>query len=274
MDSVERVDAAAAFLRASILPPPTVGVVLGSGLGRFAERVEDAVVLPYEQIPHWPPARVIGHAGQLVAGRVAGRRLVVLSGRAHYYEGHSLDAVVFGVRVLARLGVGVVVLTNAAGGIAPALDPGTLMVIDDHVNLMGANPLMGPNDERFGPRFPDMTDAYSRRLRDIADRAAAEAGIRIAHGIYAAVHGPSYETPAEIRMLRLAGADLVGMSMVPEVIVAVHGGATVLGMSVVTDLAVAEEPEPLSHEIVVRAAQEAAPRVGAIVGALVEGEEA
>jgi purine-nucleoside phosphorylase len=188
-----------------------VAIVLGSGLGAFASSLEDAVSAPYGQIPNWPASAVVGHAGTLAVGTLAGRRVAALSGRAHYYEGHTLQTAAFATRVMGRLGVRTLILTNAAGGINLGFKPGTLMVIDDHINLMGGSPLFGPNDERLGPRFPDMTEAYSKRLRGLADEAAKSRGVAIAHGVYVAMHGPSYETPAEIRFLRTIGADAVGM---------------------------------------------------------------
>jgi purine-nucleoside phosphorylase len=249
---------AATWLRARVPETPQVGVVLGSGLGAFADRVEDAVRFDYRDIPHWPPAAVVGHAGTLVAGRVRDRPAVVLAGRAHVYEGHDLRTVTFPVRVLGVLGVRTLLLTNAAGGVNTAFAQGALMVVDDHLNLMGSNPLIGPNDDRFGVRFPDMTEVYSRRLRGLADAAAAEAGIRVAHGIYAALHGPSYETPAEIRYLRTIGADAVGMSTVPEAIAARHMGVEVLGISCITNMAAGILPKPLHHDEVMATAQRVA----------------
>lgn len=250
---VEQVEQAAAFLRAEA-PPADVAVVLGSGLGALAGRVEAAVRLPYSRIPHWPASAVVGHAGTFIGGTLAGRRVAVLSGRSHFYEGHPLRTVTFGVRVLGRLGVRTLILTNAAGGINTTFEPGTLMVIDDHINLMGSNPLVGPNDERFGPRFPDMTEVYSRRLRAVADEAGAAEGIPVRHGVYVGLHGPSYETPAEIRFLRIIGADAVGMSTVPEAIAARHMGLDVLGISCITNPAAGVLPEPLDHDEVMAVA--------------------
>jgi purine-nucleoside phosphorylase len=248
----------ATWLRARVRETPQVGVVLGSGLGAFADRVEDALQFNYPDIPHWPPAAVVGHAGTLVAGRVRDRPVVVLAGRAHVYEGHDLRTVTFPVRVLGVLGVRTLLLTNAAGGVNTSFAQGALMVVDDHLNLMGSNPLIGPNDDRFGPRFPDMTEVYSRRLRGLADAAAAEAGITIAHGVYAALHGPSYETPAEIRYLRTIGADAVGMSTVPEAIAARHMGIEVLGISCITNMAAGVLPKPLDHHEVMATARRVA----------------
>jgi purine-nucleoside phosphorylase len=244
----ERVEEAAAWIRSRCGELPRIAVVLGSGLGPFAETLADAYITPYSAIPHWPPSGVIGHDGRLVVGTTAGRRLAALAGRAHFYEGLALGDVVFATRVMARLGVRQLVLTNAAGGINTRFASGTLMVIDDHINLLGSNPLIGTNDERFGPRFPDLTDVYSARLRHIADEAAAARGIPLVHGIYVACHGPSYETPAEVRWLRSTGADAVGMSTVPEAIAARHMGIEVLGISCITNMAAGVLATPLAHD--------------------------
>jgi purine-nucleoside phosphorylase len=244
----ERVEEAAAAVRARCGELPQTAIVLGSGLGDFADTLLDAIATPYGELPHWPASRVVGHAGRLVIGNVAGRRIAALSGRAHFYEGHDLSTVAFATRVMGRLGVKQIVLTNAAGGINTGFAQGALMVIDDHINLLGTNPLVGPNDDRFGPRFPDMTEVYSSRLRTIADAAARARGVPISHGVYVAVHGPSYETPAEIRYLRTIGADAVGMSTVPEAIVARHMGVEVLGISCITNMAAGVLPQPINHE--------------------------
>jgi len=242
-------------------------IVLGSGLGGVAQALSEPVEMPYAAIPNWPAPGVAGHSGRLSVGTLSGRRVAVLSGRVHAYEGVPLPAVVFAARVMARLGVSTFVCTNAAGGIAPTLAPGTIMVIDDHLNLLGASPLTGPNDERFGPRFPDMSEAYSRRLRAVADEAALARGVKLAHGVYACVPGPSYETPAEIRYLRAIGADAVGMSTVPEVIAARHLGVDVLGLSCITNMAAGLLPQPLSHDEVLETAR----GVGRAMSALLEG---
>jgi purine-nucleoside phosphorylase len=263
----QRVQEAAAWLRARMAPAPDVAIVLGSGLGGFADRVAHATTIGYAEIPHWPGSAVVGHAGRLVAGEVAGRRVAVLSGRVHFYEGHDLGTVVFATRVLGVLGVRTLLLTNAAGGINTGFNRGALMVIDDHINLLGANPLVGSNDERFGVRFPDMTEVYSRRLRAIADEAAAAMDVPVAHGVYVALHGPSYETPAEIRYLRIIGGDAVGMSTVPEAIAARHMGIEVLGISCITNMAAGVLPAPLDHDEVLETAR----RVGARFMALLEG---
>ncbi|MEX2663525.1 MAG: purine-nucleoside phosphorylase [Vicinamibacterales bacterium] len=267
MDYFGKCEAAATVLRDRIGGVPDVAIVLGSGLGDFAARLTDAVTTPYGDIPHWPASAVVGHAGTLVAGTLAGRRVAALSGRAHFYEGHDLRTVTFATRTLGLLGVKRVILTNAAGGINLAFTPGTLMVIDDHLNLLGSNPLVGPNEDRFGLRFPDMTEVYSRRLRQVADAAAAAKGVAVAHGVYVAVHGPSYETPAEIRFLRTIGADAVGMSTVPEAIVARHMGMEVLGISCITNPAAGVLPQPLHHDEVMEVAR----RVTGEFSALLEG---
>jgi len=251
MDYFSRVDTAAAFLRSRIEPMPRIAIVLGSGLGAFGDALEGAVTVPYGEIPGWPESRVIGHAGKLVAGSANGRRVLALSGRVHFYEGHALDVVTFAARVLGRLGVTTAILTNAAGGINLKFGQGALMVIDDHINLLGTNPLIGPNDERFGLRFPDMSDVYSPRLRALADDAARAMHLPIEHGVYIAVTGPSYETPAEIRAFRVLGADAVGMSTVPEAIVARHMGVEVLGISCISNMAAGILPQPVTAEEVI-----------------------
>jgi purine-nucleoside phosphorylase len=252
----EQVKEAAAFVRARVTRVPEIAVVLGSGLGDFASTLKDATAFGYDEIPHWPASKVIGHEGRLVAGKTAsGREIVALSGRAHYYEGHDLRTVTFAVRVLGLLGVKVLILTNAAGGINTSFSRGALMVIDDHINLMCTNPLMGPNEDRFGVRFPDMTEVYSKRLREIAAGSERDAGMKLEHGVYVALHGPSYETPAEIRFLRAIGADAVGMSTVPEAIVARHMGLEVLGISCITNMAAGVLPTPLDHNEVMETAR-------------------
>ena len=251
----DQVQSAAARVRSTSARIPDVAVVLGSGLGDFASSLERATSIPYEEIPHWPASNVVGHEGRLVMGEVSGRLVAALSGRAHFYEGHDLRTVTFATRVLGVLGVKVLILTNAAGGINTAFAPGDLMVIDDHINLLGSNPLVGPNDERFGVRFPDLTNVYSRRLRAIAGEVAAAQGQVLRQGIYVACHGPSYETPAEVRYLRLIGGDAVGMSTVPEAIVARHMGLEVLAISCITNLAAGVLPQPLNHEEVLETAR-------------------
>jgi purine-nucleoside phosphorylase len=243
----DRLVDASEWLKRETAVTPEVAVVLGSGLGSFSEELTDPIAVEYERVPNWPASRVIGHAGRLVMGTMAGRRVAALSGRVHFYEGHQLASVVFAVRVMGLLGARVLILTNAAGGINTAFPQGVLMVIDDHINLMGSNPLVGENDDRLGPRFPDMSEVYSKRLRALADEVARARGLTIAHGMYVALLGPSYETPAEIRYLRGIGADAVGMSTVPEAIAARHMGLEVLGISCISNMAAGILPQPLNH---------------------------
>jgi len=243
---VGRLDEAAAVVRDRTPLRPATGVVLGSGLGAFADALEEAVAVPFAEIPHFPASTVVGHSGALVVGRCRGVPIAVLKGRVHFYEGYRLDEVVFPVRALGRLGVKTLVLTNAAGAINAAFAPGELMVIEDHINLLG-NPLLGPNEETLGPRFPDMTEAYDRGLRDVAEAACRAAGVRGHRGVYVSIPGPSYETPAEIRMFRAVGADAVGMSTVPEVIAARHMGLRVVGLSCLTNMAAGVTDRKLDH---------------------------
>ena len=241
-------DAAVRHIQSRTNLRPTLAVVLGSGLGAFAEELSAATAISYAEIPGWPGSTAVGHAGQLILGCLASLPLAVMAGRAHLYEGYTPAQVTFGARVLGRLGVRSIVFTNAAGGINLSFGRGGLVLISDHINLQGVNPLVGPNDESLGPRFPDMSEAYSMKYREIAHEVAAELGISLAEGVYAALLGPSYETPAEIRYLRAIGADLVGMSTVPEVIVANHMGMKVLGISCVTNMAAGILPQKISHE--------------------------
>jgi purine-nucleoside phosphorylase len=266
-DYFNRVVETAEWLRGRGFGGGEVGLVLGSGLGPFVDTMGDAFAVEYKDIPNFPASNVVGHAGRLVGGTVRGRRVLALSGRAHYYEGHDLRTVTFAVRVLYCLGIRTIILTNAAGGINTAFTQGALMVIDDHINALGSNPLIGPQDDRLGPRFPDMTEVYSRRLRALADETARETQLALQHGIYIAVHGPSYETPAEIRAFRIVGADAVGMSTVPEAIVARQMNMEVLGLSCITNMAAGVVPEPLRHEDVMETAR----RVHAEFAALLEG---
>jgi purine-nucleoside phosphorylase len=263
----ERVDQAAADIRRRCAALPETAIVLGSGLGDFSDTLRDAVAASYTELPHWPASNVVGHAGQLVIGNVAGKRIAALSGRVHVYEGYDLATVVFATRVMGRLGVRHLVLTNAAGGINTTLTQGALMIIDDHINMMGTNPLIGPNDDRFGPRFPDMSEVYSARLRKIADDAASTRGVPVAHGVYVAVPGPSYETPAEINVFRTLGADAIGMSTVPEAIAARHMGMEVVGISCITNAAAGVGHHPIVHDDVIATGR----RVRSSFIALLEG---
>ncbi|MGA2845756.1 MAG: purine-nucleoside phosphorylase [Candidatus Acidiferrales bacterium] len=242
-----RAERAAKFILSKTKLRPKIALVLGSGLGAFADELTDATRIPYEKIPDFPRSTAIGHAGLLVIGKAEGIAVAAMQGRVHLYEGYSAREVGFAMRVFGRMGIRSAILTNAAGGINPEFKQGALVVIRDHINLQGANPLTGSNDERFGPRFPDMTQAYWRSYREIALAEAKRLGIEPHEGVYAALPGPSYETPAEIRYLRTIGADLVGMSTVPEVIVARHMGIRVLGISCVTNMAAGILDRPLDH---------------------------
>jgi purine-nucleoside phosphorylase len=251
-------DAAVARIHEETSIEPRVGLVLGSGLGGLVDDVEERVEIPYADIPHWPVSTAIGHAGKLVLGTLADVPVAVMCGRAHLYEGISADRVAFGVRVLGRLGIRTLVVTNAAGGINVDYRPGLLVLISDHVNLQGTSALVGPNDDALGPRFPDMSDAYDPELRVLAREAAARVGIELGEGVYAAWLGPQFETPAEIRFMRAVGGDLAGMSTVQEVIAARHMGIRVLGVSVVTNMAAGVLPEKIDHEAVLEVGAQAA----------------
>ena len=226
---------------------PKVGIILGSGLGAFAEQIENPLVVPFEEIPHFPRSSVAGHAGKLFIGTLKGKNVVAMQGRVHYYEGHDPADVVFPTRVLKMLGVEVLIVTNAAGGVNTNFRPGDLMIVKDHINMMGFNPLRGKNDEKFGPRFPDMSFAYTPDLQKLALEVGASLSMQLRDGVYLALQGPSYETPAEIRMLRVLGADAVGMSTVPEVIAASQMGMRVLCISCITNMAAGILNQPLSH---------------------------
>lgn len=239
---------AAKFILSKTKLRPKIGLVLGSGLGAFADELTSAAKIDYKRIPHFPRSTAVGHAGRLVIGKAEKIPVAAMQGRVHFYEGYSLDEVVFPIRVFARMGIKSVILTNAAGGINRNFNQGALVVVRDHINLQGSNPLIGANDERFGPRFPDMSQAYSRNFREIALDEGGSLGMVIHEGVYAALTGPSYETPAEIRALAAIGADLVGMSTVPEVIVARHMGLEVLGISCVTNMAAGILDQPLNHK--------------------------
>jgi purine-nucleoside phosphorylase len=250
-----RAEAAARFIQKRTQLRPKIALVLGSGLGAFADEFAGAARIPYAKIPHFPRSTAIGHAGQLVLGKVDGIEVAGMQGRVHLYEGYSAQDVVFPIRVFSRLGVKAVILTNAAGGIKKEFTQGRLVVISDHINLQGANPLFGPNADKFGPRFPDMTNAYDKKFRELTLAAGRGLGIDLGEGVYAALAGPSYETPAEIRYLRSIGADLVGMSTVPEVIAARHAGIRALGISCVTNAAAGVLDQPLDHKEVLETAE-------------------
>ncbi len=250
-----RAENAARTIRARTAEEARVAIVLGSGLGDFAEEFKDSVALPYSDIPGFVSSTAVGHVGRLVIGKLADVPIIAMQGRVHYYEGYSLEEVTFPIRTFKLLGVETLILTNAAGGIDVQLSQGALMVISDHLNLMGVNPLRGVNDERFGARFPDMTEVYSRELQELVMDEARSLGITTRRGIYAALAGPSYETPAEIHMLRAFGADAVGMSTVPEAIVARQMGMKVLGISCITNMAAGISENPINHEEVMETGQ-------------------
>jgi purine-nucleoside phosphorylase len=275
MNYFDQVSEAAAFLRAMLGPLSTrIGIVLGSGMGAVADSLSERIVVPYAEIPHFPRSTVEGHAGRIVAGNLGGAPVAAMQGRVHFYEGYTPGQVTFPMRVLGALGIRVVVLTNAAGGIAGGYKQGQLLALSDHINLMGWNPLVGPNEPRFavcsgaGQRFFDMTEAYSKRLRILAKDAAAEEGFGLDEGVYLAVTGPSFETPAEIRAFRTMGATLVGMSTVPETIVARHMGIEVLALSCVTNLAAGLGAAPLSHEEVFETGKQVEKRLAGLLARL------
>lgn len=268
---VAHLDEAVAAVRQRSAVTPSLGVVAGSGLSALAGLVADAVRIPYAEIPHMPTPTVSGHAGELVLGKLEGLPVAVLSGRVHAYEGHPMADVVFGVRLLGRLGAPAVLLTNAAGGIHPWFKPGTLCRLTDHLNLLGVNPLRGPNEDALGPRFPDMSRVYDHDLGARIDAAAASRGVSLEHGVYAALGGPSYETPAEIRMLRVLGASVVGMSTVPEAIALNHMGVRVGAISVVSNHAAGVVEQVLDHADVKDVALEAGPRLLSLVRGLAAG---
>jgi purine-nucleoside phosphorylase len=246
-----KIQSAAEFLKSKYSSQPRIGLILGSGLGVLADEIEEPVKIPYNEIPDFPVSTVEGHAGQLVFGQLNGIEVVAMQGRFHYYEGYTFDKVTFPVRVMHEMGVGTLIVTNAAGGVNESFSPGDLMLISDHINNMGSNPLIGPNDSRMGPRFPDMSAAYSKELRKLASGIAKNLNLNIQEGVYVGNTGPTYETPAEVRMLRTMGGDAVGMSTVPEVIVARHSGMEVLGISCISNMAAGILDQPLNHEEVI-----------------------
>lgn len=247
MSLVQRISEAEAYISSRTAVRPQIGLILGSGLGMLADLIEDTQVISYDQIPHFPVSTVEGHAGELVIGMIKGTPVLMMKGRFHMYEGYGGETVSFPVRVMKALGIRTLLVTNAAGGVNTGYTPGDLMLISDHINLTNRNPLMGPNEKSLGVRFPDMSEAYSKRLRTIAKKTAGEQGTLLREGVYAGLLGPSYETPAEIRMLRFLGADAVGMSTVSEVIVARHADIEVLGISCITNMAAGILDQPLSH---------------------------
>lgn len=254
------IEEATAYIRAQIEQLPTIGLILGSGLGSLADEIENPVCIPYAHIPHFPVSTVEGHAGQLVYGTLMGKTVVAMQGRFHYYEGYDMGQVTLPVYVMAALGVQIMIVTNACGGLSYSFYPGALMVITDHINLTGSNPLIGPNLSHFGPRFPDLSQAYSPILREQIVGVAKNLGIELVEGVYTAISGPNYLSKAELGMLIRMGSDAVGMSTVPEVIVAAHCGMKVLGISCVTDMAIPELLVHLEHDQVIKVANETRPK--------------
>jgi len=264
------IDEAVRAVRARTTCVPEIAIILGTGLGALAEEIAVETRIPYGEIPGFPLATVESHAGRLLLGTLAGKRVVAMQGRFHRYEGYTLQQIAFPVRVLKRLGAGILVVSNACGGMHPLWGPGDLMLIADHINLVGDNPLVGPNDDSLGPRFPDLSDAYDAELRALARRVALERGITLREGVYVAVAGPSLETRAEYRLLRALGADVVGMSTVPEVIAAAHLGMRVLGVSIITDLCLPDALEPTSVDKILAVARGAEPRLTDLLRGVLE----
>lgn len=269
MDEMKRIDEAAAKVLA-VCGKADIGVILGSGLGDYAEALEDAVKLPYSEIPGFPRSTVAGHAGMWCCGTLYGKRVVMMQGRFHYYEGYGMKDVTLPVRVMQKIGVKTLIVTNAAGGVNLDYHPGELMVIGDMFSMTAQNPLIGPNLDAFGPRFPDMSCAFDKELRALAHECANEQGFALREGVYAQMTGPTYETPAEIRMLRTLGADAVGMSTVPEVVVARHGGMRVLGVSCITNMAAGILDQPLNHAEVTETANRVKGQFRALLDAVIE----
>jgi purine-nucleoside phosphorylase len=265
-----QIDEAVAYVRDRCPITPDIAIVTGTGLGALANEVRAQASIPYGEIPHFPVSSAPTHAGELVLGELGGKKVAILSGRVHYYEGYTMQQVTFPIRVVRGLGASVLILSNAVGGMNPMLQPGDIVIITDHINLMGDNPLIGPNEDDLGPRFPDMVEAYNRNLITLVEDVGVEERIRVRRGVYVAVAGPNLETAAEYRFLRTIGADVVGMSIVPETIVAVHGGMRVLGLSVVTDKALPDALGPANIDEILRVAAEAEPRLTRVVRRVVE----
>jgi purine-nucleoside phosphorylase len=268
--TLEAIERAAAAVREHFSTPPDVGIILGTGMGALGARITLAIAIPYTGIPGFPLSTVETHAGRLLCGVLGGRTVIAMQGRFHRYEGYSLQQVTFPVRVLRALGARTLIVSNACGGMNPGWSAGDLMLIADHINLLGDNPLIGPNDDRLGPRFPDMSEPYAESLRALARDEARRQGITLREGVYVAVPGPNLETRAEYRFLRGIGADVVGMSTVPEVIVAIHAGMRVLGVSVITDMCLPDTLEPASFEKIIAIAAEAEPRLTALIEGVVD----
>ena len=269
MSLYERIEQTAGYIRSKISAPPVTGIILGSGLGGLVDAVTVTTEISYQDIPDFPVSTVEGHAGKLIFGTIGQTQVVMMSGRFHYYEGYSMDEITLPIRVMRALGVQTLMVSNAAGGMNKAFKVGDIVLIQDHINLFPEHPLRGKNEERLGPRFPDMSEPYDYALLDLAESIATEQGLKVHRGVYAGLQGPTFETRAEYYWLHTIGADLVGMSTVPEVIVAIHGGMKVFGASIVTDLGIREELNKITHEEVLAAANEAAPKLARLVATLI-----
>lgn len=256
------------FLKSKVNLQPEIAIVLGSGLGNLGNEINPTMVIPYKEIPNFPVSTVMGHSSNLIFGTLEGKNVVAMQGRFHYYEGHTMQEVAFPIRIMKALGVKYLFLSNAAGGMNPDFNVGDIMIINDHINFMGTNPLLGPNIDELGPRFPDMSEAYNKKLIDLAIKCADKLNIPVKQGVYIGVTGPTFETPAEYRFFRIIGADAVGMSTVPEVIAAVHSDLPVFGVSIITDLGGFDNIQPISHEEVLKAADAAEPKLSAIIKAM------
>ena len=261
---------ASSFLKTKTTLTPKIGIILGTGLGALAEDIEKESVVPYQDIPHFPLSTVESHAGRLIFGHLSGKTVMAMQGRFHYYEGYSMQQITFPVRVMKAMGCDTLIVSNACGGMNPNFTPGDIMIIADHINLLGDNPLIGPNDDELGPRFPDMSEPYTKSLIELAEKVALQERINIQKGVYVAVAGPNLETRAEYRFLRTIGADVVGMSTVPEVIVAVHSSMQVLGLSVITDACLPDALQPVNIKEILRIAAEAEPKLTLLMKRVVE----
>ncbi len=268
MHEYQKIEEAVQWLQSKFTIKPQIGLVLGSGLGILGEAISDPIKIPFQEIPNFPVSTVKGHEGQVIVGHLEGKPILVMQGRVHFYEGYSMKQVVFPIRIMQLLGIKHLVITNASGGLHETHHPGDICLITDHINLMTDNPLHGQNDDRLGPRFPDLSQAYHPELLAVAQKSAAQLGISVKEGVYAGISGPNYETMAEIHYIRRIGADLVGMSTVPEVIAARHGGLNILGISCITDAPLNPAAQGVSHEEVVAVANEAAPKIANLIKAV------
>lgn len=267
---LEKIKKTTEFLKSKVDLKPEIGIVLGSGLGNLGNEINPVAVIPYKEIPNFPISTVMGHGSNLIFGTLEGKNVVAMQGRFHYYEGYTMQEITFPIRVMKALGVQSLFLSNAAGGMNPDFEVGDIMLIVDHINFMGTNPLIGPNHDELGPRFPDMSEPYSKKFINLAKQCANNLNIPIKEGVYVAVTGPNFETPAEYKFFRIIGGDAVGMSTVPEVIVAAHSGLPVFGVSIITDLGGFEDIQPISHEEVLKAADAAEPKLSAIIKAMLK----